>query len=144
VSVAITDGYFVTTGGPHETFAFSISEAPGINTTGFSSAKLSLDTGFSDASYNYGFNGPGQGGSDPCCSSFSFNVALKSGLDLDILDFGHNFEVDMFSNQTSNTGEVSGNASCVSGTSPTPEPISSALVGSGLLSLLFLRRRAAK
>lgn len=147
VSVTITAGFFVTTGGPHETFAFSIASAPAINITGISNAKFTVDSGFGGATYNYGFNGPGPGGSDLCCSTFSFNVALVSGNNLDITSFGPNFEADMYSSQTGNTGEVSGNGGCVSGTvcgSQTPEPISSALVGSGLISLFFLRRRATK
>ncbi len=154
VSVALSNGFFVNTGGPHETFAFSISGDPAISMTSFMTGspsapttKFSVDSGFSTSSgYDYGINGPAA--SDHCCSNFSFVVALSTTGALSITSFGQNYEADIFSVLTGNTGEVTGNGACVGGTvcgsSTVPEPTTLSLMGAGLLGLGFIRRRISK
>jgi len=70
-------------------------------------------------------------------------VGLSSG--------GIYFAADVFYNGTNNPGSGCGQgASCTGligvsgGGSPVPEPISSALVGTGLISLFFIRRRSSR
>ncbi len=74
VSVALTNGFFIQTGGPHETFGFSIAGDPAITMSSFSNSHFSTDTTFSGAGYNYGVHGPAP--NVHCCSTFSFVVAL--------------------------------------------------------------------
>jgi len=60
------------------------------------------------------------------------------------------FVADVFYNGTNTPGSCAADASCTGligvtgGGTATPEPISSALVGTGLISLFFIRRRAGK
>ncbi len=81
-----------------------------------------------------------QGGSGPT-GPLSFTVGSATGVTIGSFianSGGFFFAADILGN--GNTGNVA----AIGTTTTTPEPISSALVGSGLLSLFFLRRRASK
>ena len=99
----------------------------------------------------------GNGGSNPAPSPLSFNVDRTVG-SLSITDFvanspqGYTFAADVIGpktgpGQTGNfTGLVESTGSCATGgvgcnSTVVPEPITSGLVGMGLMSLFFLRRR---
>jgi len=82
-----------------------------------------------------------QGGSGPS-GPLSFNVGGPSGVTIG--SFTANGGGFFFASDIAGNNGKTGNVAAIGTTSTVPEPISSALVGGGLLSLFLLRRRATK
>jgi len=171
VTVMVTaDGTyeFVDTGS-HNTFGFNLFNStvvnPNISITGLTSG-FYAGSGFSNGfagSFVYSVDcasaagkppdACGSGGSSPAPGPFSFTVH-NSGGSLSITDFTPNaatytFAADVIGPNATGatfTGLVESTGSCANGgvgcnNSTVPEPITSGLVGTGLISLFFLRRR---
>lgn len=98
-----------------------------------------------DGTGNFGFgiicSSCGGGLSDAFSNSIVFHVANATIADLTAPNnLGNVFVADVGNLATGNTGPVDATVP----RNPVPEPITSGLVGTGLVSLFFLRRRAAK
>ena len=145
---------FVNTG-LDDTFDFNISGEPTIsisfNTSGFAlngtgaAGDHHMD-GLGHFDYSLDCTGCGSGGSGPLAGPLSFDVIATGLVVADFNSTGAHgsldaFGADLINTSTGNTGAV---GSSGGGTiSSVPEPLSSALVGTGLISLFFLRRRAS-
>jgi hypothetical protein len=90
--------------------------------------------------YGFGIGCPtcGNGLSSTFSNNFTFHVASATIADL-IPASGSAFAADIGNLTTGNTGPIDASLR-----SSVPEPITSGLVGTGLISLFFLRRRATR
>jgi len=165
VQVALTAGYLFVDTGSHQTFGFNLLGSPAVT---FSSITAGYGVG---SSFSNGFAGNfayaikcdptgtkppdacANGGSNGGPGPLSFNVDKTVG-NLSITDFvanaaGYTFAADVFGPSSAGgnfTGLVESQGSCANGgvgcnNTTVPEPITSGLVGTGLISLFFLRRR---
>ena len=131
--------------GAGEALAFNVNKAVTINvaTSGFSAG-----VGGTSASVFGNFTNfvhcdspPCQGGNGPA-GPLSFTVGSATGVT--IANFIANSGGFFFASDIMGSNGKTGNVAAIGTTTTTPEPISSALVGGGLLSLFLLRRRARK
>jgi len=166
VQVALSSNYLFVDTGSHDTFGFNITGSPAVTFSSIS-AGFGAGTGFTNGfsgsfAYSITCNPTGtkppdacaNGGSSGAAGPLSFNVDRTVG-NLSITDFvananGYTFAADVFGPKTAGgtgnfTGLVESQGSCAAGgvgcISNVPEPITSGLVGMGLMSLLLLRRR---
>jgi hypothetical protein len=109
---------------------------------------LTADTGTFNGdgtgSFGFGITCPscGNGGSGAFTPDIVFHVANATIADLTAPNNdGFIFVADMLSAQTGNTGPV---GVSTPRTPTVPEPMTSALIGTGLMSLFFLRRRTSR
>ena len=142
---------FVNTG-LQNTIDFNLgSILSGVSANNFSAPHFALDSGTAGTEHFDGFGNfqysiimdtaQGAGGAQNV-SPLSFHVLAPGILASSFVanSQGAVFGVDVYNSVTGRTGPIG-----TTGSVPTtPEPISSALVGTGLVSLFFLRRRAAK
>jgi hypothetical protein len=165
VQVALTPDYSFVDTGSHDTFGFNITGSPAVTFSSIT-AGFGAGTGFSNGfagtfAYSITCSPTGtkppdacaSGGSSGAAGPLSFNVDRTVG-NLSITDFvanaaGYTFAADVFGPKTAGgtgnfTGLVESQGSCAAGgigcVSAVPEPITSSLVGIGLISLFFLRR----
>ena len=131
--------------GAGEALEFNVNKAVTINvlTAGFS-AGVGGATASSLGSFTnfvHCDSPPCQGGSGPT-GPLSFTVSSATGVT--IANFFANSGGYFFAADIMGTNGNTGNVGAKGPSSTVPEPISSALVGGGLLSLFLLRRRASK
>src|SRR5678816_2211045 len=143
---------FVNTG-LQNTIDFNLgSILSGVSADNFSALHFALDSGTAGTEHFDGFGNfqysiimdtaQGAGGAQNV-SPLSFHVLAPGILASSFVanSQGAVFGVDVYNSVTGRTGPIGTTGSIPT---TTPEPISSALVGTGLASLFFLRRRAAK
>jgi len=168
VLVSLNAGYGFVDTGSHHALGFNLNGSPAVTFSSVS-AGFAASTAFSNGfagTFAYaiscdptGTKPPdacGNGGNSPAPPPLSFNVDRTVG-NLSITDFianaaGFTFAADIFGPTTiaggtgNFTGLVETTGNCANGgvgcnSTSLPEPITSGLVGTGLISLFFLRRR---
>jgi len=142
VAVSLLNGnMFVNTG--LQGFTFDVAGTATITglTTGYTAGGSGMQDGFGTFPYTIECTGCGSGGSAPLGSTLNFTVTESGGLA--VAGFIQNgdgifFTADIFSGTTQQTGPVG----APDPGSPTPEPRSMLLFGTGLLLIgAILRRR---
>lgn len=154
ITIDLASGFNLINTGTHQAFTFNTTLAGGVTLSNFSSSLYSQNTG----------SGP-----FPNSPFSDFDAAVKStctnggGCGVNVLTFtvarpGGFTDVNQLVEFSTGTGiaayfaadiaNAAGNTGVVGVTGPpnnvVPEPISSALVGSGLIALFFMRRRASR
>ena len=150
-SIDLATGFHLIDNGAHEAFTFNDTLSGAATISAFSDSIYSQESGagpfanpgygsFSDAVKSTCTNGGGCGD-----NTLSFAVSRVGGFtDINQLVSSNGtayFAADV-SNANGNTGAIA--VTGVTTTTVTPEPVSSALVGTGLMSLFFLRRRQTR
>ncbi len=159
-TIGLATGFHLIDSGTHEAFTFNDALSGAVTMSAFSDSSLySQESGagpfanpgygsFSDAVKSTCTNGGGCGD-----NTLSFSVSRVGGFtDINQLVSSNGtayFAADVSCSPTcpgstdgGNTGAIA--VTGVTTTTVTPEPISSALVGTGLMSLFFLRRRQTR
>jgi len=143
--------WFVNTG-LQNTIDFNLAGiASGVTAGSFSNANFSLTSGtagalhfdgFGDFQYSIQLNTAQGAGGAVNASPLTFHILATGLTEASFTANSKNavFGVDVYNTVNGNTGPIGTTGS----TPTTPEPISSVLVGTGLISLFFLRRRASK
>ncbi|MBC7800864.1 MAG: hypothetical protein H7Z10_09600 [Gemmatimonadaceae bacterium] len=149
VSVSLTTGFkFLQTGGKHVAFAVNLNAAP-TSVTGISPAAYSVTPGRQEAT-PYGFfslgldcGSCGNGAPDSIFGPISFVANGVSTASLAPNAKGFTFAADLLNVANGNTGSVASRGGTFNATVPVAEPVSMAVLGSGLLALGMLRRKRA-
>lgn len=141
-----TSTAFVSTGGPHNAFAFNLDvPLSSVTITGLTTGFTNEDAGVTNTpfgSYTDGISCPscGPGASHAFPGPLSFVVTDNSGLTL--ADFVANGDGDFFSSDVIGPAGGTGNVASDSLSAPVPEPDSLLLFASALLILGFFLHRA--
>ena len=149
-TIDLASGFHLIDNGAHEAFTFNDTLSGAVTISSFSDSIYSQASGagpfgnpgygsFSDAVKSTCANGGGCGD-----NTLTFAVSRVGGF-TDINQLVSSNGTAYFASDVSNAGNTGAIAvTGVSTTSVTPEPVSSALVGTGLMSLFFLRRRKTR
>jgi hypothetical protein len=150
--------------GSHDTFGFNLFNSlvvnPNISITGLT-AGFYVGTGFTNGFtgpfvYSVGCVGPtgtkppdacASGASNPAPGPLNFDVNISVG-SLSVTDFtanasGHTFAADVYGPKPTG-GNFTGLVTTTGTGTAVPEPITSGLVGTGLIALFFVRHRASR
>jgi hypothetical protein len=150
-SIDLATGFHLIDNGAHEAFTFNDTLSGAVTMSAFSDSIYSQESGagpfgnpgygsFSDAVKSTCTNGGGCGD-----NTLTFAVSRVGGFtDINqlVASNGTAYFASDVSNANGNTGAIA--VTGVSITTVTPEPVSSALVATGLISLFFLRRRQTR
>jgi hypothetical protein len=151
VTVTLVSPLWFVNSGLQNTIDFNLAGiASGVTANTFSNANFSLTSGtagalhfdgFGDFQYSIQLNTAQGAGGAVNASPLTFHILATGLTEASFVanSQGSIFGVDVYNTVNGNTGPIG-----TTGSTVTPEPISSALVGTGLISLFFLRKRASR